>query len=31
MIELDEETKKLMDEINEKTVKCWNCNFCFSA
>ena len=31
MVELDEETKKLMDEINEKTVKCWNCNFCFSA
>jgi Fe-S oxidoreductase len=31
MIELDEETRKLMDEINEKTVRCWNCNFCFSA
>lgn len=31
MIELDEETKELMEEIKEKTVKCWNCNFCFSA
>jgi Fe-S oxidoreductase len=31
MIELDEETKELMEEIKEKTEKCWNCNFCFST
>jgi len=31
MIELDEETKELISEIMEKTEKCWNCNFCFSA
>lgn len=31
MVELDDEIKALIDEIMEKTEKCWNCNFCFSA
>jgi Fe-S oxidoreductase len=31
MNELDQETKQLIDEIKGNTVKCWNCNFCFSA
>lgn len=31
MIELDEETRALMDDIKGKTVKCWNCNFCYST
>jgi Fe-S oxidoreductase len=31
MVELDEDTKALIEEIKDKTQKCWNCNFCFSA
>lgn len=31
MPELDDVTKQLMDDIEERTRKCWNCNFCMSA
>ncbi len=31
MNEFDEEIRSLIDEIKEKTVRCWNCNFCFSG
>jgi Fe-S oxidoreductase len=31
MPELDDVTKQLMDDIEERTRKCWNCNFCISA
>ena len=31
MNEFDEEISSLIYEIKEKTVKCWNCNFCFSG
>jgi len=31
MPELDDVTKQLMDDIEERTRKCWNCNFCISV
>jgi Fe-S oxidoreductase len=31
MNEFDQEIRNLMDEIKEKTTRCWNCNFCFSG
>ena len=31
MPELDDVTKQLMDDIEERTRKCWNCNFCMSV
>ncbi len=31
MPELDDVTKQLMEDIETRTRKCWNCNFCISA
>ncbi len=29
-MQIDDDTRRLVDQINDSVEKCWNCNFCYS-